>query len=640
MPDAVLPGCGDAKPSKGRVADVRSFLFDPRGPSGHSWFRRARFAASLFSPFGMIGVLGPAKDIYLEKFGLDATMFSLIVTIASFWAPIQDVLMGRLQDKEVLKRFFPVEKWGRRAPWLLTHGIIAAVGASVIYLPPAGDAAYVWFLAVWIATCWGICGCIIAFEASRQQIYPFKEERIAVEGLCKYTCMAGGGAGGFVYLVLSKDASFLVRLAFVAYILPLGLVSLQAVPIFREAKPTSHKCEEESSTAPSAGILQVLLEALPGSWRGGKPDNRALQHLLALKFWHGSYGSCIGAMLLYFVTYVLRLSSWERVQVLVGAGAAAGVTEAVMNLVFMHIFTKDDSLRDVTGKSDRQLLMSVVAFRITNALLTFLLIGVMEPSVPLLFFWSIVTRAGLCSFSFWRISAQCWLVDEDCLLATEGNQRKMREGQIFGALSMSQILASAIFSSLTFVGLGLAGFQTKNCEAACAGEGFVGDSQCVDTCFRDVIDGQPESLRLYVRFVIGYFAPLCELFIAYHTYKFPIKNSRLRKLYLSVAARRGEDTVDLCKGELQPYVAKSQIVLLDKVSVGAGCADVLDFTAADFIDRVERTVQMVGKEHKRSLSVRFSTESLSAEAGDSESAASEAPESRVLDTSTPTRHTL
>lgn len=32
--------------------------------------------------------------------------------------------------------------------------------------------------------------------------------------------------------------------------------------------------------------------------------------------------------LLYFVTYVLRLSSWERVQVLVGAGAAAGVTEA------------------------------------------------------------------------------------------------------------------------------------------------------------------------------------------------------------------------------------------------------------------------------------------------------------------------
>ena len=36
---------------------------------------------------------------------------------------------------------------------------------------------------------------------ARQQIYPFKEERIGVEGLCKYACMAGGGSGGLVFLV-------------------------------------------------------------------------------------------------------------------------------------------------------------------------------------------------------------------------------------------------------------------------------------------------------------------------------------------------------------------------------------------------------------------------------------------------------
>lgn len=39
------------------------------------------------------------------------------------------------------------------------------------------------------------------------------------------------------------------------------------------------------------------------------------------------------ARLLYYVTYVLRLSSWERIQVIVGAGGAAGVTEAVPRLV-------------------------------------------------------------------------------------------------------------------------------------------------------------------------------------------------------------------------------------------------------------------------------------------------------------------
>ena len=69
-----------------------------RGPSGHSWFRRTRFALALFSPFGMslgeqkrnpwgyfvlslsprMSVVGTAKDIYLEKFGLDPTMFSML----------------------------------------------------------------------------------------------------------------------------------------------------------------------------------------------------------------------------------------------------------------------------------------------------------------------------------------------------------------------------------------------------------------------------------------------------------------------------------------------------------------------------------------------------------------------------------
>eukprot|EP00913_Durusdinium_trenchii_P010342 g9698.t1 len=442
---------------------LRGFLFQPRGPSGHSWWRKARFAMSLFSPFGMMGVVGVAKDIFLEKFGLDAKTFSLLVTIASFWGPFQDMFMGRLQDREAR--------------------------------------------------------CIISFEAARQQVYPFKEERISVEGLCKYSCMAGGGAGGLVFLVLSKDASIAVRLAFVLYIIPVGLLSLEAVPLFREARQSSelHNAEVQET----AGLLQVL---------------------------------------------------WE---VIVGAGGAAGVTEAVMNLVYVHLFTKDDSLTDVTGKSDRRLLYWVVTFRLINAALTFLLIGFLQPSVPLMFLWSI----------------------------------------IFGALSMSQILAAAIFSSLTFMGLGLAGFQTKNCEAACIAEGLGGDSDCTDTCFRGVIDSQPESLRLYVRFVIGIFAPICELMIALHAFKFPIKNARLRRLYLRKAAERGDNVEDEAKTPGPPYAAKSQIVLLDEVPDAPNEADSStrgrDFAAASFIDRLVHTVAMIGQlsgSSGRSLTVRFAAE--------------------------------
>lgn len=606
-------------PKERGCSSLRQFIFQPRGPSGHSWFRKARFAMALFSPFFMMGAVGVAKDIYLEKFGLDATSFSLLVTIGSFWHPFQDIIMGRLQDKEVLSRFFPVERWGRRAPWLLTHCIIAALGASVMYLPPAGNGAYAWYLVVWILTTWGVAGSLIAFEAARQNVYPYKEERIKVEGLCKYSCMAGGGAGGLVFIVLSKDASLAVRLAFVLYIIPLGLTSLEAVPLFREV----HYNKEVHSAEDTSGILQILWEALPHGLRiwlrkqngdtgeevEEKPNNRALQHLLAMKFWHGCYGVCISSMLLYYVTYVLRMSSWGRVQVIVGAGFAAGLTEALMNLVWMHLFTKHDSLRDVTGRSDRTLLYSVLSLRLVNAALTFFLLAFLEPSVFLMFVWCIVTRIGLCSFSFFRVSAQCWLVDEDCMsgaCAEDASRRNMREGQIFGALSMSQVMAAAIFSSLTFLGLGLAGFETKNCESICVTEGL-GDTDCVDSCFRGVIDGQPQSLRLYVRFVMGIFAPLCELLIAYHAFKFPIKNARLRKLYLMKAAERGED-VEPHQGNDKPYASKSQIVLMDQAQrdVLGGAA----FTAADFIDRLVHTVQMVGQIQmpRRSLTVRFTTD--------------------------------
>ena len=37
----------------------------------------------------------------------------------------------------MLSRFFPIERWGKRAPWLLTHCIIAACAASVVFMPPS-----------------------------------------------------------------------------------------------------------------------------------------------------------------------------------------------------------------------------------------------------------------------------------------------------------------------------------------------------------------------------------------------------------------------------------------------------------------------------------------------------------------------
>ncbi|CAK0883851.1 unnamed protein product [Prorocentrum cordatum] len=52
----------------------------------------------------------------------------------------------------------------------------------------------------------------MAFEAARQEIYPYKEERIIVEGLCKYACMLGGGLGGLPTMVLYANARLEYRI--------------------------------------------------------------------------------------------------------------------------------------------------------------------------------------------------------------------------------------------------------------------------------------------------------------------------------------------------------------------------------------------------------------------------------------------
>lgn len=79
-------------------------------------------------------------------------------------------------------------------------------------------------------------------------------------------------------------------------------------------------------------------------------------------------------------------------------------------------------------------------------------------------------------------------------------------------------------------------------------------SSCEESCFYDVIRSQPDSLRMYVRVVIGFWAPICELFIAYHTFSFPIKGQRLQELHAAVAAGR---ELSRLEGQLQVSIGET-----------------------------------------------------------------------------------
>merc|ERR1740130_221255 len=97
------------------------------------------------------------------------------------------------------------------------------------------------------------------------------------------------------------NSAFTIRLCVSFWILAMSLVSLWAVPMLKQAKATT-----DSSSL--GGVMSVFAEALP--W--GKRTNKAMQHMMAVKCWHGAYGSSIATVLLYYITYVLQLSGWER----------------------------------------------------------------------------------------------------------------------------------------------------------------------------------------------------------------------------------------------------------------------------------------------------------------------------------------
>lgn len=61
-----------------------------------------------------------------------------------------------------------------------------------------------------------------------------------------------------------------------------------------------------------------------------------------------------------------------------------------------------------------------------------------------------------------------------------------------------------------------------------------------------MVRSQPESLRFYIRVLLGLVGPCFELLLAFHTYQMPLKGLRLRRLYNQVALERGEG---MCKAE-------------------------------------------------------------------------------------------
>jgi len=482
---------------------------------------------------------------------------------------------GRLQNKEALRRFFPLERWGRKAPWLLTHVVLLALASGILFIPPQGTfILHAWFLVVSVVLYWAISTCIIAFESCRQEIYPYNEERAEVEVLCKLGCIIGLSYAGIPLLILMAQASMVVRLgASALFVVGVLVWALPAAPVWMEANSVN------SEDAPEASLCQDFRD----TW-----GNKAFRHLCIVRLCDGLYQGIQATNMLYYMTYILKLKGAERSGFVVILGACGMVGDmSVAVLVGRAMKNRRNSYRLQAG---------VIWLRTLNVITTLGLLvlpmflfgtdlhsdaGELHTDRLIFLVWTVVNRVCQSPFSFWRVSAQCWIVDEDIHLG-DGTRR---EAAFIGVASAAQNFARAFAAAVSFMGYGFAGLQPLDCEGECAES--LADS-CVDLCMERSIEEQPDALRWYIRllFLIGLL--LCEVIMVMNVAAFPIRGIRLARLYNNQTLAQGgkvecgsaERQLGKLQGESSPsiqQIAKTQhaksVVVMDS-NVDSGIAHV------------------------------------------------------------------
>merc|ERR1740121_2499354 len=136
---------------------------------------------------------------------------------------------------------------------------------------------------------------------------------------------------------------------------------------------------------------------------------------------------------------------------------------------------------------------------------------------------TVVLRFCFSPQSFFRVNAFCWAVDDDC---HRGHGRR-REAVCAGVVRFFEDQGRSL-GMVLFIGLGLMGMRTDNCEALCEVAADVAD--CVETCERQLIASQPTEVLDFVTGVLTWVLPAFSLMCAIHIWLFPITGERLRQL--------------------------------------------------------------------------------------------------------------
>jgi hypothetical protein len=154
--------------------------------------------------FGLIGAyvisyaIGGLREFFVLVLGMDVKRMSILYGILQAWNVLNEVLISYLMDKEILNRWFSKKYWGRRAPWMVTQIPLGFATIIFAYLFKVMDLVdgeangiYVLYFVTTFCAYWVASSTFCAWTAAQIELFPYKEERMEVEGISTAVALLG-----------------------------------------------------------------------------------------------------------------------------------------------------------------------------------------------------------------------------------------------------------------------------------------------------------------------------------------------------------------------------------------------------------------------------------------------------------------
>eukprot|EP00935_MAST-01C_sp_MAST-1C-sp1_P000266 g266.t1 len=422
--------------------------------SGYNWGEKTQYACGVFGAYVISFAIGGLRDVYVLMLGANVSTMAALNAIIVTWNVINELIISYMQDAELLNKCMDKKLWGRRAPWMATHiplgfaAVVLAYCANVMKLD-GNDGLYVLYFITTFTSVWTASAQFVSFSAAQIEMFPYKEERMEVEGIAVVFALAGVMVGvlGLSAAYLDYEGGMMLPIGCVCGFLSLS--SLISLGPLRKAKAPADASKLGGFFAEYCSVFK----------------NKAFLCYCSAQFFDGCYGAALSTFFVYYLTLQVEGGSSTRSSGLALSVFILLMGQVVMAPVWACTFNKKDINNTINIRT-----MTILT-RLTGVFIPplFIYSGDFCTTMGGWSLFLIVERLFYSCRAFWSTAARDWVVDEDIQESFRAGNKdvvhtKRREALYVGVGRLVQNAGTALASAFLFLAFSETGADFPSCQ--------------------------------------------------------------------------------------------------------------------------------------------------------------------------------